>query len=142
MEPKNKRQNERRSKFRFTIQRELRYKMLDDGAMSASGNGQTIDIGSAGVAFAAEHQLKLGAFVELSISWPVLLDDTCPMRLIIFGRVLRSSGKKSVSTIDKYEFRTQSRTFQAPGIPRNDGMLQRWAEGIRKESLKGSEASA
>jgi len=142
MQPKDKREDERRSKFRFTIQRELRYKMLDEGAMSASGIGQTIDIASAGVAFVAEHPLKLGAFVELSISWPVLLDDTCPMRLIIFGRVLRSAGKKSVSTIDKYEFRTQSRTIQALGIPRSDGMLQRWADGIRKESLKASQAGA
>jgi hypothetical protein len=140
MEPKTKQQIERRNKFRFGIQRELRYKVLEDGAMIASGAGQTVNMGSAGVAFAGEHQLKPGAFVEVSISWPVLLDQTCPMRLIVFGRVLRSVGKKNVCSVDKYEFRTQSRTLQMPGVPRSDGMLQRWAEGIRKEGLKASQA--
>src|SRR5271165_1261797 len=131
MEPRTKQQNERRSKFRFGIQRELRYKVLEEGgAMIASGAGHTVNMGSGGVAFAAQHQLKLGAFVEVSISWPVLLDETCPMRLIIFGRVLRTAGKKNVCSVDKYEFRTQSRTFQSAGVPRSDGMLQRWAEGI------------
>jgi len=141
MEPKTKRDNERRSKFRFGIQRELRYKVLEDGAMIASGTGQTVNMGSGGVAFSAEHQLKPGAFVEVSISWPVLLDQTCPMRLIVFGRVLRSAGKKNVCSVDKYEFRTQARTFQAASVPRSDGMLQRWAEGIRKEAMKASEAA-
>jgi hypothetical protein len=142
MEPKTRQQDERRSNYRFGIQRELRYKMLEDGAIVASGTGRTIDLGSSGVAFAADHPLKPGAFVEISISWPVLLDQTCPMRLIGFGRVLRCSGKKTVCSIDKYEFRTQARTFQSDAVTRSDAMLQRWAEGIRKESLKASEAGA
>jgi hypothetical protein len=142
MEPGTRQRNDRRSKFRFSIQREIRYKVLEDGAMIASGTGHSIDVGSGGVAFAAEHPLKPGAFVEVSISWPVLLDQTCPMRLIVFGRVLRSSGQKNICSIDKYEFRTQARTFQSVTAPRSDGMLQRWAEGIRRESLKSSEAGA
>jgi len=139
METRNREQNERRSKFRFGIQRDVRYKVLEDGALIASGTGQTVNIGSGGIAFFAEHQLKPGAFVEVSISWPVLLDQTCPMRLIVFGRVLRSAGKKNVCSVDKHEFRTQARTFQAVMVPRSDGMLQRWAEGFRKETLKISE---
>jgi hypothetical protein len=142
MEPKTRQQSDRRSKYRFKIQREIRYKMLHDGAMIASGTGHSIDVGSGGLAFAAELPLKPGAFVEVSMSWPVLLDQTCPMRLIAFGRVLRNSGKKNVCSIDKYEFRTQARTFLAEAAPRSDGMLQRWAEGIRKETLKTSEAGA
>jgi hypothetical protein len=142
MEPKIREQNERRSKYRFSIQRELRYKVVEDGTMIASGTGHTIDVGSGGVAFAAERHLKPGAFVELSIGWPVLLDDTCLMRLIVFGRVLRSLGRKTVCSVDKYEFRTQARTIQPAAAPRNDGMLQRWADGIRKETLKLSQAEA
>jgi hypothetical protein len=141
MEPKTIQQNERRTKFRFAIQREMRYKVVEEGTMIASGTGQTIDVGSGGVAFDAEQQLKPGAFVEVSISWPVLLDETCPMRLIVFGRVLRSAGRKTVCSLDKYEFRTQARTVQ-PTAPRSDGMLQRWADGFRKEALKLSQAGA
>jgi hypothetical protein len=72
----------------------------------------------------------------------MLLDDTCPMRFIVFGRVLRCAGRKAVCTIDRYEFRTQARTQQASLSTRTDGMLQRWADGLRKESLKTSAMGA
>src|SRR5450631_2755578 len=108
-----KREIERRSKFRFDIERDLRYKMAKDGVVVATGSGQTINMGSGGLAFLADQPIKPGAYLEISISWPVLLDATCPMRLIVFGQALRCTGRKAVCTIEKYEFRTQSRTFQA-----------------------------
>src|ERR1035437_3419543 len=135
------RQNDRRRKSRFAIQRDVRYKILKDEVVVA-GSGQTVNMGSGGVAFVTEQPLTPGGLVELSISWPVLLDDTCLMRFIVFGRVLRCTGVTAVCTIDKYEFRTQARTFQVPATTRADGMLQRWADGIRKESLKTSAAGA
>jgi hypothetical protein len=138
----SKRENERRSKFRFAIERDLRYKMAEDGVVVAAGSGKTINMCSGGVAFATEQPLTPGAYVEISISWPVLLDESCPMRLIVFGRVLRCTGRKAVSSIDKYEFRTQSRTFQASATTRPDGMLQRWVDGMRKEILKNNMAGA
>jgi len=137
-----KRPNERRKKFRFPIERDLRYKIADRGVLIASGSGRTLNIGSGGVAFTAEEQLMPGAFIELSVSWPALLADSCPMRFIAFGRILRSNGKKTICTIDKHEFRTQARTVQAPTAIRSDGMLQRWADGVRKETMKASMARA
>ena len=129
-------ENERRSKFRFGIEREVRYKSAEDGVV---GVGHTLDIGSGGVAFTSQQVLTPGAFMELSISWPVLLDETCPMRLTVFGRLLECTGLKSVCTIDKYEFRTQSRSFnKTTTVPRSDDMLQRWAAGMRRETLKAS----
>lgn len=133
-----KKSTERRSKYRFDMQRELRYKVTGDGAPPVAGNGATVNMGSGGVAFAAEHTLRPGSFVELSIHWPVLLDDSCPMRLIVFGRVLRAQGRTAACSIDKYEFRTSARTLHAVAGGRSDGMLQRWADGVRKEGLKES----
>ena len=63
-----KQENERRRKYRFPIERELRYKMADHGVVVATGAGKTLDMGSGGVAFTAEQQLTPGAFVELSVS--------------------------------------------------------------------------
>lgn len=137
----SRRANERRTKFRFAIQRDLRYKMAEDGVVVAAGAGQTINMGSGGVAFVTEQPLTPGAYVEISISWPVLLDESLPMRLIVFGRILRCGGRKAVASIDKYEFRTQSRTFQSSAT-RADGMLQRWADGMRKEVLRTTMAGA
>lgn len=134
-------ENERRRKYRFAIEREMRYKMADDGVVVAFGSGQTINMGSGGIAFVTQQPLTAGGFVELSISWPVLLDETCPMRLIVFGRILRCTGSKAVCSIDKYEFRTQARTFQVAASTRSDAMLQRWADGMRKENLKSNMAA-
>jgi hypothetical protein len=134
--------NERRNRYRFAIQRDVRYKLAEDGIAVSTGSGQTINMGSGGVAFGTEGPLTPGGYVELSISWPVLLDETCPMRLIVFGRVLRCSGRKAVCSIEKYEFRTQARSYQQTTTIRTDTMLQRWADGIRKENLRTSLASA
>jgi len=104
--------SERRSKYRFPMQRELRYKLLKDGASCQAGVGETVDMGSGGIGFSIGHDLPVGAFIELSISWPVLLDSSCPMRLNVFGRVVRNENGKCACTIDKYEFRTQARALQ------------------------------
>ena len=126
---------ERRSKARFAIHRELKYKLLNRTAMTESGNGQTVNIASGGVCFFTPHTLESGCYIELSISWPVLLDNTLPMRLIIFGRVLRSEQGRTACTIDKYEFRTQPRVFQTNAPTRSDSMLQRWAESLQKDAM-------
>ncbi len=135
-------ENERRTKKRFPIRRELRYKLLDKDEVVAAGAGLTCDMASEGVAFTSSAELPPGAFIELSISWPVLLDERCAMRLIAFGRVVRSANRLTACTIDKYEFRTQAiaRTYQLP--IRNDTMLQRWAVSCAKEGLKLRAASA
>lgn len=131
---------ERRKKARFPMNRDVRYKVLEGDTIVEFGLGTTLDMGSGGVAFMTEHQLLTGSFIELSISWPVLLEDSCPMRLIAFGRVLRSSGRLTACTIDKYEFRTQARVPRQIAPVRNDSMLQRWADNIRKETLKAASA--
>lgn len=139
---KMEKRTDRRRKIRFPIHRELRYKLLHGGAVIAAGTGHSINICSGGVAFTIDQELKPGACIELSISWPVLLDDTCPMRFVVCGRVLRDMGRRSACTIDKYEFRTQARTFEAAPAVGNDYMLRRWADELRKESLKPRGATA
>jgi hypothetical protein len=131
---------DRRKKARFPVNRDLRYKVLEGDTIVSSGMGTTLDMASAGMAFLTEGQVAPGSFVELSISWPVLLEGSCPMRLIVFGRVVRSSGRKTACTVDKYEFRTQARLPLQVVPIRNDSKLQRWADNIRREGLKAVNA--
>jgi hypothetical protein len=139
--PVSKKPEERRSKSRFPIERELRYKVLRDHRVVEVGTGKTLNLSSAGVAFRADHDLTAGALVELSISWPVLLDDKCPVRLVAFGRLLRSRSGICACTIDKYEFRTQSRVMQT--LPaRTDTIFQRWADSLLRERVRGSVVQA
>jgi hypothetical protein len=100
---------ERRSKCRFTIRRELRFKILEKEQVVSTGNGQTLDLSSQGVAFETPSKLSVGELLELSISWPVLLDETCLMQLVVFGHVVRARRGLVACTIDRYEFRTQRR---------------------------------
>jgi hypothetical protein len=131
---------DRRKKARFPVNRDLRYKVLEGDTIVSSGLGTTLDMASAGMAFLTEGHITAGSLIELSISWPVLLADSCPMRLIVFGRVVRSSGRKTACTVDKYEFRTQARLPLQVVPIRQDSMLQRWADNIRKEGLKAVNA--
>lgn len=130
---------ERRKKMRFPINREMRFKVLEGDTIVEFGSGATLDIASGGIAFHTDTVLRAGSFIQLSISWPVLLEDACPMRLIVFGRVVRSTKHDTACTVDKYEFRTQGRIHQVAPV-RNDAMLQRFADNIRKGSLKAANA--
>jgi hypothetical protein len=106
-------ERERRTKRRFQIEQEVRYKMLYGQRIAETGTGTTINISSGGVWFTTENLLTAGMPVELSMNWPVLLNDSCPMKLMIYGCVIRSSDRGAAVAIERYEFRTQgSRTFQ------------------------------
>jgi len=118
---------ERRKKARFPLRRELRYKLLDGEKLIAWGSGTTCNISSSGVAFQSDRPPVAGSFIELSISWPMELDNGCPMRLIVFGKVVRSRLNRAACTVERYEFRTQARTLQLTAPARVDGTLLRWA---------------
>lgn len=87
-------------------------------------------MGSRGVAFRADPPLEAGTSVELSISWPALLGEVCPMRLSVSGRVVRTEGLMAVCSVDKYEFRTQG-AAQAPTLGERAAALQSWIVGVR-----------
>ncbi len=113
-----KNERERRIKRRFAIDQEVKYKMLYGQRIAETGVGRTMNISSGGVWFSTENMLTSGMPVELSMSWPVLLNDSCPMKLMIYGCVVRSNEKGAGVAIERYEFRTQgSKTFQQTSVP-------------------------
>jgi hypothetical protein len=111
-------ERERRQKRRFAIEQEVRYKMLYGQRIAETGVGKTMNISSSGVWFSTDNMLTAGMPVELSMNWPVLLNDSCPMKLMVYGCVVRSDERGAAVAIERYEFRTQgSKAFQQPGIP-------------------------
>src|SRR6185503_6688423 len=106
-------ERERRVKRRFQIEQEVKYKMLYGQRIAETGVGKTVNISSSGVWFTTENTLTPGMPVELSMAWPVLLNDSCPMKLMIYGCVIRTNDRGAAVAIERYEFRTQgSRNFQ------------------------------
>jgi hypothetical protein len=124
---------ERRAKKRFVMEREIRYRVLEQDKIIAVGSGKTINLSSNGVAFVAENDLPEGAYIEVSIAWPALLENRCPLQLVGFGRVLRSSGRTIASTLEQYEFRTMARIVpESAWSARSDQKLRRWAEAVAR----------
>jgi hypothetical protein len=113
----NHRAGDRRVKRRFRIEQDVRYKMLYGQRVAETGLGKTTNISSGGVCFTTDNMLSIGIPVELSMNWPVLLNQSCPLKLMIYGCVVRSSNKGSAVAIERYEFRTQGK-----GARRMDGM--------------------
>ena len=108
-------ERERRAKKRFTIEQDVRYKMLYGQRIAETGAGKTLNISSGGVWFTTEAPLTAGMPIELSMNWPVLLHDSCAMKLMIYGCVIRTTERGAAVSIERYEFRTQgSRAFQQP----------------------------
>lgn len=124
---------ERRSKRRFVMEREIRFRVLDQDQIIAVGSGKTFNLSSSGVAFATEHVLPPGSFIELSIAWPALLENRCPLQLIGFGRILRCENGVVASTIEQYEFRTLARAVPDDvWLTRSDQKLRRWADAVAR----------
>jgi hypothetical protein len=99
----------RRRSIRFPIERELRYKTLNQRAAVVTGVGKTLNISSSGVLFTSADELPIDTRVEVSVSWPVALNERCLLNFVARGRVARCSKGQVVVQIQQYEFRTQSR---------------------------------
>jgi hypothetical protein len=103
---------ERRRSSRFPIEREIRYKTLNQRTELVSGVGKTLNISSSGVLFTSEHDMPLGTRLEVSISWPAQLNEKCLLNLVARGRVTRHAKGQLALQIQQYEFRTQSRPIR------------------------------
>ena len=99
-------QTERRSARRYSLERHLEYRMR--GVRPAlSGFGMTVNMSSNGVLFRTEGTLLAGKPIVLEINWPVLLNESRPLKLVARGRLVWSETELSAMKIDGWEFRTQ-----------------------------------
>ena len=100
-------ESERRETNRFPIESELRYRLMADHPPQP-GQGRTLNISSSGILFTVETPLTGGDRVELSVDWPVQLNETCGLKLVALGRIVRSDGETAAIQIEKYDFRTRA----------------------------------
>jgi hypothetical protein len=101
-------ETERRSHPRFPITLPIRYIPLGISPTSRnrSGVGTTVNISSGGVLFEADDTLPIRGRIKILMDWPVRLNDVRPLRLVMWGFVVRSRGKFVAASILRHEFRT------------------------------------
>jgi hypothetical protein len=73
-----------------------------------AGVGTTVNISSGGVLFTTDQQLRKGCSLMLEVKWPVLLDDTQPLKLVTRGAIVWSEDGVAAMRIENWEFHTQS----------------------------------
>ena len=97
---------DRRLDRRYPLDLELRWRVIHRCRVLREGEGRTLNLSIGGVLFDATCCLSVGMSVELSISWPVLLHNVTPIRLVVSGSVVRTEGTRAGIKIITREFRT------------------------------------
>ena len=104
----------RRGARRWEFGSELRFSYRH-GSTVFFGSGRTKDMSEEGVRFENDHQLPVNSDIELRISWPVLLQNVCPLELVVRGPMIRSDRSGSVMHVKYFEFHTcGERSFEQP----------------------------
>ncbi len=113
----------RRRSDRFPVERDVRFKVTraktpwsknprsaaPESSLPATGDGKTVNVSSAGVSFTTTERLAPGSDIEVSIDWPVELNNSCALRLVGRGRVVRSVDGEAAVHVQNYEFKTQAK---------------------------------
>lgn len=98
---------DRRFRHRYPLALELSYKV---GGSPFLRSGRTRNISSNGVLFQSYEAGKMGCLIVLTMHWPVLLDDLCPLNLVMTGHVVRVEGDMVAVQVYSHEFRTSKRS--------------------------------
>ena len=97
---------ERRGSNRFPIEREVRYRVLNKKSSQEAGAGTTVNMSSRGLLFTTSQVLHPGRTIEVTISWPAQLNESCPLKLVTKGRIVRFEMGRAAVEIQSHEFRT------------------------------------
>ncbi|MGA2148904.1 MAG: PilZ domain-containing protein [Bryobacteraceae bacterium] len=105
---------DRRTDRRYTFELALHFSYHQCGTRF-SGSGTTEDLSSGGIRFVTDNPPPVGVEIELRLEWPFLLQNVCPLELLVQGKVLRSDAQRTVARMTSYEFRTRgARSFEQP----------------------------
>jgi hypothetical protein len=94
---------EQRKAQRFELK--LPLELIRKGSQPLSEHGETRNLSSVGVLFAAGSTLRIGEAVEYMITLPSTPERETRVRLHCLGKVVRFSNETGVAaTLERYEF--------------------------------------
>ena len=110
---------ERRATPRYPVAAEVSWRSLYRRRSDHHGTGKSLNMSSSGILFTTPAPLEVGSDVEVSISWPVALNGSCPLKLVVIGQITRSDEATSALNIRRYEFRTRGSKLLQPLLLHN-----------------------
>src|ERR1700691_5439404 len=99
---------DRRISHRFPLRLAAIYRCIGSQFASNLSTSKSLNISSAGLLFATTETLRWGQAVEVSIAWPVRLDNGTALELVIRGSIVRSTGDDAAMRLERYQFKTRS----------------------------------
>jgi len=97
---------ERRSEPRYPVGFDLKYKVPSTNQV---GIGKIQDMSSSGIFFACPEVLSVGTDVNLSIDWPILLNQVLPLQLRVSGWIVRNDQRGTAIRIRRHEFHVSAK---------------------------------
>jgi hypothetical protein len=95
---------DRRHNRRYPIAVEVEYRAIGPDGLAFRGVGRSLNLSTSGILFEARQNLWPGMRIELTIAWPVRLDNAVDLNLCVAGRVARTDGFTHAVRIREHEF--------------------------------------
>ncbi len=106
---------DRRSLERHYCQLDLVFRSLDG---RIQGHGATLDLSRTNLRFRADdNPPAVGTQIETRIAWPFLLQNVCPLELVLRGPVNKVNERGVILKIASYEFQTCGQRSFTAGDP-------------------------
>jgi hypothetical protein len=103
---------ERRSHQRYPITFDVEYEVPGGNGVRLMGFGRTINISSRGVLLEISDPLPNRCRIRLSINWPFFLGGSIPLKLLMYGEIVRVAGNTIAIRVTGHTFHTAGRTMQ------------------------------
>src|ERR1035441_6833790 len=97
---------DRRLNRRYDVELQLHFHYTTAEGALRLGSGVTSELSRGGILFLTDDPPPAGTEVEAHIAWPFLLQETCPLELVVRGQVCGASERGTVLRFRNYEFRT------------------------------------
>ena len=99
-------ESDRRLHRRYPITLTVEYKLHDRRLVQRQGFCRTVNISSGGILLDLGASLPSEGTIQLSIRWPFLLADSVPLKLMVWGEIIRRDGNRIAVEMTKYQFHT------------------------------------
>lgn len=97
---------ERRSSWRFLIEREIRYRVV---GVEVFSRGKTVNISTGGMLIVTDRLLPPGMQLQVEVDWPSQVDAAATLKLVALCTVVRSEIRAIALAglkITRHEFQT------------------------------------